>query len=73
MITDKQLNVLVRAGYDRSYASSLTKRQASKIIGEIFAEKNSYRPTPSYKITPYDHEKVVAAVKSVLNEMERSR
>jgi hypothetical protein len=67
MITDKQFDVLVREGYDRTYASRLTKRQASRIISEIFAKKDAY------KLNPYDHEKVVASVRAVLNDMERSR
>jgi hypothetical protein len=67
MITDKQFDVLVREGYDRAYAARLTKRQASRIISEIFAEKDAC------KLNPYDHEKVVASVRAVLKEMEQSR
>jgi hypothetical protein len=53
-------------GYDPTYAARLSSRRASKIISGIRAGNETY------KITPYDHDKVMASVKAVLAEMERS-
>jgi hypothetical protein len=66
LLTEKQFDVLVREGYDPTYAARLSSRRASKIISGIRAGNESY------KITPYDHDKVMASVKAVLAEMERS-
>jgi hypothetical protein len=66
MITDNQFNIVVREGYDPTYVAGLTSHQASKIISGILADDKAYR------ITPYDHEKVVSRVNAVLAEMERS-
>jgi hypothetical protein len=66
MITDKQFDVLIRENYPPTFAARLTSRQASKIISGILAGNKGY------KITPYDHEKVMASANAVLAEMERS-
>ena len=71
MATDKQIGLLVKFGFDRNYAETMSTKQASKIISEEIA--NRRYGFPSRFIVRYDHEKMMAHVKDAFREMESAR